>query len=279
VHEKKLYKGHKIEFGNRIRFLELTPRSWDDVALPSRTKETIVAHTTRFLERTAELEPYGVLPRRGLLFTGKPGTGKTLVCKVLMCTSPGVTCIVAHTAGLLDPMYVDEVYRMAADLSPSIVFLEDVDLIGAGRLMSYHRTADSLSRLLYALDGVQDCRNVVTVATTNWVEILDEALKDRPSRFDRIVHFDPPDAGQRRAFLEGMAHKVPLPDAMMDTLVERTAGMTPAQIQEVVHSTVIEALGTPREPGFWESVFDTTAIEESLERMKHSDGFIGLVRR
>jgi cell division protease FtsH len=279
VREKKLYRGQKFEFAGRIRFLELAPRSWDEVALPPQTKEMIIAHTTRFLERAGDLEPFGVSPRRGLLLTGKPGTGKTLICKVLMNTSPGISCIAAHSAAMLEPRYIDDLFHIAADLSPSIVFLEDIDLVGQGRIRSYHRNADALARLLYALDGIQDCKNVVTVATTNWVEILDEALKDRPSRFDRIVYVNPPDARERRTFLRSLAARIPMPAELVERLVERTAGLTPAQIQEVVHSAAIEVPVSPDAPDFWKQAFATPTMEDTLAQMKGTSAGIGFVVR
>lgn len=270
--DKTLYKGGKLAFSGSPTFLELATLSWDDISVPDETRRAIIAHTTRFLEWAPRLEPHGVSPRRGLLLTGKPGTGKTLVCKVLMNTSPGVTCLVAHTAYMMHPTYIDELYQVAADLSPSIVFLEDVDLIGQGRLRSGYGMADALSRLLFALDGVQDCRNVVTIATTNWLEILDEALKDRPSRFDRIISIDPPDAEQRRCYLNYLARKVPLPPNIIERLVEHTAGMTPAQIQEVVHCCAIESPIPPESPDYWATVFSASAVETALKSVRHNNG-------
>ena len=270
--EKKLYKGANLAFGGSLTFLELATLSWDDISVPDETRRAIIAHTTRFLEWAPRLEPHGVSPRRGLLLTGKPGTGKTLVCKVLMNTSPGVSCLVAHTAYVMHPTYIDELYKVAADLSPSIIFLEDIDLIGQGRLRSGYGMADALSRLLFALDGVQDCRNVVTIATTNWLEILDEALKDRPSRFDRIISIDPPDAEQRRNYLNYLARRIPLPDCIVEHLVESTAGMTPAQIQEVVHCAAIESAVAPDTAEYWDTVFSASSVELALRHVRHSNG-------
>jgi len=272
LNEKKLYKGAKLEFAGMPTFLELATLSWDDISVPDETRHSIIAHTTRFLEWAPRLEPHGVSPRRGLLLTGKPGTGKTLVCKVLMNTSPGVTCLVAHTAFMMHPLYIDELYKVAADLSPSIIFLEDIDLIGQGRLRSGYGMADALSRLLFALDGVQDCRNVVTIATTNWLEILDEALKDRPSRFDRIISIDPPDAEQRRNYLNYLARRIPLPDCIVEHLVESTAGMTPAQIQEVVHCAAIESAVSPDTAEYWDTVFSASSVELALRHVRRSNG-------
>lgn len=116
LNEKKLYKGTKLTFGASPTFLELARLSWDDISVPQDIRHAIVAHTTRFLEWAPQLEPHGISPRRGLLLTGRPGTGKTLVCKVLMQTSPGVTCLVAHTGFMMHPMYIDELYKLAADI-------------------------------------------------------------------------------------------------------------------------------------------------------------------
>ena len=152
------------------------------------------------------------------------------------------------------------------------MLLEDIDLIGQGRLRSHYGMADALSRLLFALDGVQDCRNVVTIATTNWLEILDEALKDRPSRFDRVISIDPPDASQRRNYLNYLARRIPLPQPIVEHLVESTGGMTPAQIQEVVHCAAIEAGVPPDDPEYWQRVFSLPAVEEALKHVRRSGG-------
>jgi len=151
--------------------------------------------------------------------------------------------------------------------------------VGQGRLRSHYSVADALSRLLFALDGVEDCRNVVTVATTNWLEILDEALKDRPSRFDRIINLDPPDAEQRRTYLEYLAARIPLPAEMVDRLVQSTAGMTPAQIQEVVHCAAIEAPVPPDSPDYWDIAFSPRAIEAALAQVKRGNGSVGFLTR
>jgi len=118
---------------------------------------------------------------------------------------------------------------------------------------------------------------VVTVATTNWLEILDEALKDRPSRFDRVINIDAPDALQRRNYLNYLARSIPLPPQVIEHLVASTAGLTPAQIQEVVHSAVIESAVPPDSPDYWETVFSSLSVGASLSRAKGANGAIGFV--
>ncbi|MBN1152575.1 MAG: ATP-binding protein [Dehalococcoidia bacterium] len=272
MQRQNIYRGHKIQFGTSLRFLELTNRDWSDITLPSGVKEAILSHTVDFLHRTKELSSYGIAPRRGLLLTGRPGTGKTLVCKVLMSHSPGISCVVAHASGLQHGTYIDEVYRVANDIRPTIVILEDIDLIGQDRQASWYVRSESLAQLLYQLDGVEDCRDVVTIATTNVLDILDEALKDRPSRFDRVIAFQPPDLEQRRAYIGYLARRIPVPPAAQEHLVRETEGLTPAQLQEVVHSIVIEAghiTGSPR----WTEVFSPEAIDAAVALMRRRAGF------
>ncbi len=76
-------------------------------------------------------------------------------------------------------------FSIAQDLSPSIVFIEDLDFIGQERRDSYRGTP-TLIALLSEMDGIEEKKAIVTIATTNCVEALDKALSERPSRFDRV---------------------------------------------------------------------------------------------
>ncbi len=136
-----------------------------------------------------------------------------------------------HASGLQYGMCIDDVYRVARDISPSIVILEDIDLIRQDRHASMYSRGESLAQLLFHLDGVEECRNVVTITTTNCVDILDEALKDRPSRFDRIVSFEPADLEQRTAYIEYLAKRIPIPGLLHERLARVTERLTLAQIK------------------------------------------------
>jgi len=267
MREENLYKGGKIQLESRIRFLDLAQKGWDDLVLPAGVKEDVMAHSVDFLARSDRLAAFGIAPRRGILLTGRPGTGKTLLCKVLMNNSPDITCITIPAVMLTFTYGLQEVYELARDLSPCIVFLEDVDLVGQGRFESFYSRGEALAQLLYALDGIEECRNVVTIATTNWLDILDEALKDRPSRFDRIVSVDLPDIGQRKEFLDHLSRRIPMPRSVMEHLAARSEGMTPAQIQEVVHAVVIESGVDPTDSPNWHSVFSAEAVDQALARV------------
>lgn len=240
---KNLYQGKKIEFGGNIDFLNLPVKGWDDLALEPTLKEEIKTNTVGFLDRREEMAKYGIPLRRGVMLAGEPGTGKTLINKIIMNESPGITCIAAWVSHLVDPMYIFELYDLAKDLKPSIVFMEDIDLIGENRR---RMKSAALPTLLAKLDGIEECTEVITIATTNFLEDIDNALRKRPSRFDRIIPLSLPSLEQRRDYIRYLAQKIPMTGEVQEYMAYRTEGLTPAQIQEVAYSLVIEHKHTPQ---------------------------------
>jgi len=234
---KSLYQGKKIQTGASIHFLKLPAKTWDDLALDPPLKAEIRTNTIDFLNRREELGRYGIPPRRGVMLAGAPGTGKTLIAKIIMNESPGITCISAMTSHLVHVPYIHELYALARDLKPSIVFLEDIDLIGEDRRSA---KGPALPALLAELDGMEECAEVVTIASTNFLESIDDALRKRPSRFDRIIQLPLPSLEQRRGFVQYLARKIPMSSDVQEHMAYGTENLTPAQIQEVAYSLVIE---------------------------------------
>ena len=266
-----LYGGKKLEFGGRIRFLSLSPKSWEDLILAPALKNEIEANTVGFLNRKAELGRYGIPPRRGVILVGEPGTGKTLISKILMTGSPGITCIVAHQSGLAHSRYIYELYELAEDLKPSIVFIEDIDLVGEKR-------GEGLFSLLSALDGIEECRDIVTVASTNFIEILDKALTERPSRFDRIIQLPPPSLEQRRQLIRCLSQRIPMDENIQDYLARRSEHYTPAQVQEAAYSLFIDRGHSSEcdEPGDHE--FTMTDVDNVLAKINRRNRELGFKR-
>ncbi|MBM3149913.1 MAG: ATP-binding protein, partial [Chloroflexi bacterium] len=264
---RKMYQGKKIELKGGISFVSPTGKSWDDLALSPELKEQIRTNTVDFLARREELAKYSILPRRGVMLAGEPGTGKTLVLKIIMSQSPGVTCILASAARLVSSQYIYDLYFVARDLRPSIVFLEDIDLIGEDR-RKYKGQA--LPTLLAQLDGLAEvCTEVVTVATTNFIEDIDDALKKRPSRFDRIIELSLPDLEQRRRYVELLSRRIPMDEDVRECLARKAEGMTPAQIQEAAQSLVIEHKHSPLCAAQGCCAFGRDDVDRVVEIVKH----------
>ena len=238
--KENFYRGKKIEFSRRIRFLDVKDRSWDSIVLDAETKREINANTVDFLRRSDEWGKYGIPLKRGILLAGEPGTGKTIICRALMTEADGITCITTNGYALDDDDYVTELYELAEDLSPCIVFIEDIDLIGQNRMEFGYQRGSALLSLLSVMDGVEEQREVVTIATTNCLETLDKALSQRPSRFDRVIKLTRPAIEQRRALVHRLCEKIPLDGALEEYIATRAENCTPAQIQEIVYSLVIQ---------------------------------------
>ncbi len=276
---RTLYKGKSIQLGAAgIHFLSLPHCRWEDLVLAPELIDEIKTNTVSFLNRRQELEKYGIPAKRGLILAGEPGTGKTLISKILMNQSPGVTCLVAHARGLPVGKYISDLYEIARDLMPSMVFLEDIDLIGEDRRRSRHETGPTLSTLLSHLDGVEDCGEVVTIATTNFLTDIDDALRKRPSRFDRIIQLPLPSLRIRKELIQKLSSKIQIDDDVQDYLANKTDRFTPAQLQEAVYSLVIEHKHDPfcEELGyckFNEDDVDKVLILAKTDRNNREMGF------
>lgn len=268
VNSQKMYKGKKLRFDGKITFIESTPKGWDDLALAPELKEEILDNTVNFLRRRKQLSRYGIPRKRGIILAGAPGTGKTLISRVLVNHSTGITCLASDPALLSSEGYINALYQIASDLKPSIVFLEDIDMIGQQRLESHYSRGDALNGLLDIMDGVEDCHDVVTIATTNCPEVLDRALSQRPSRFDRIITLSLPDNALRRAIVSNLSRKIPVDDCVQDHIVMRTEGYTPAQIQEVMYSMVIRQKDIRK----GHCIFTTEQVDDTLRRISHKNG-------
>ena len=90
------------------------------------------------------------------------------------------------------------------------------------------------------LDGIEAKKDIVTVATTNCLEMLDKALSQRPCRFDRVIKLTKPGFDQRLRIINYLCKQIPLSETLQQYIAGRTEGCSPAQVQEAIHSLVIE---------------------------------------
>ena len=238
--EENPYRGKRIAFSGRVQFLNVKDKSWDDIILDPRTRKEVRANTVGFLRRKGRWTGYGIPRKRGVLLAGEPGTGKTLICKALMAEAEGMTCITTNAYKLCADEYITDLYEMAEDLSPCIVFIEDIDLIGLNRQEYHYQHGPALLSLLNVLDGVEEKQEIVTVATTNNWEALDRAISRRPSRFDHVIKLSLPSHGERRELIQLLCRKIPMDGQTRDYIAGKAEHCTPAQVQEIIYGLAIE---------------------------------------
>jgi len=218
--------------------------AWEDAFLGDGVTEILRHNISFFLENRAFFQEHGIPCKRGILFHGPPGNGKTLAGKILACQS-GINFIWAtskHIFWLEHNCRSDAfaaVYELARRISPCIVFLEDIDL-----LVGEERT-DSKARLgafLNELDGFENNKHVITIATTNFPEVLDKAISERPGRFDVKVRFDNPDHATRLGILKMYGKSLEFEqDADLEEIADAANGLSCAAVREVVTRAFIKA--------------------------------------
>lgn len=227
-------------FAADCRFLELPEASvWDQLILPEETQRQVRANTVGFLKRYPLHKQHGLPVRRGVLLHGPPGTGKTMIGRALAqeCES---TFILVTSSQIEAGEDVARIFRLAGRLAPTILFFEDLDLVGADR----HRNSDRevLGELLTQLDGLEQLDGVVTVATTNDLTAIEPALKDRPSRFDVVVEVPPLDAEKCQQYIRKWFATRQIGCAELTGVSRMHAPLTGAQLQEICTAASLKAL-------------------------------------
>ena len=167
--------------------------AWDDLILPGAMAAEIRRNAESFVGAKAHYKAMKLPYRRGFLFAGPPGVGKTFAAKVLYSRLKATAFALDLKADIGDSDLKDA-FKRAADASPSILLLEDLDRLVDSKEIS-------MSFLLNLLDGLEPRQGILVVATTNAPEKLDQALLHRPSRFDRVWHFPLPGFPERLRLL------------------------------------------------------------------------------
>jgi hypothetical protein len=166
----------------------------EDLILPDGFLERILHDARSFVGGRATYEKYGLAYKRGLLFAGAPGNGKTACLRILLRELSLPTLIVRSFVSRYGEVEknVALAFDKARRVAPCALVLEDLDVLVRG---------GALSALLNELDGLGGDTGILTLATSNHPEALDPALSERPSRFDRVYRFDAPARAERRRFL------------------------------------------------------------------------------
>ncbi len=204
----------------------------EQVILPSSTLELLERNVVRFVNLRPRLNKLGQATKKGLLFYGPPGTGKTHTIHYLAGALKGHTTllITAEQVGLLG-----EYMALARLLQPSMVVIEDVDLIARDRTtMGSPCEEVLLNKLLNEMDGLHPDSEILFVLTTNRPEALEAALASRPGRMDQAIEFPLPDDEGRMKLVRLYARGVEVPEDVVRATVRRSEGVSPSFIKELM---------------------------------------------
>ncbi len=200
-------------------------------------------------------EKVGIEPPKGVLLYGPPGTGKTLLAKAV-ANETNATFIKIVGSELVKKFIgegaklVKDVFKLAKEKSPSIIFIDEIDAVASKRTESLtggdREVQRTLMQLLAEMDGFESKGNVKIIAATNRPDILDPAIL-RPGRFDRIIEVPAPDKEGRLEILKIHTKKMNLKDVDLEKIVEKTEGCVGAELKAICTEAGMFAIRDGRE--------------------------------
>ncbi len=241
-----------LSFGkSRARMLteESNKVTFEDVAGIEEAKEE-VQELVEFLRDPSKFQKLGGRIPRGVLMTGSPGTGKTLLARAIageakvpffsISGSDFVEMFVGVGASR-----VRDMFEQAKKHAPCIIFIDEIDAVGrqrgAGLGGGHDEREQTLNQLLVEMDGFEGSEGVIVIAATNRPDVLDPALL-RPGRFDRQVHVPLPDIRGREQILKVHMRKVPLSDDVDASILARgSPGFSGADLANLVNEAALFA--------------------------------------
>ncbi|MGB9792257.1 MAG: CDC48 family AAA ATPase [Thermacetogeniaceae bacterium] len=227
--------------------MEIPSVTWDDVGGLEEIKEQLRALVEWPLVYPELYKHFSLKAPKGILLSGRPGTGKTLVAKALAresrvnFISVNSPLLFSHWMGEAEKA-LHEVFKKARQASPCILFFDEIDALAPKRSGESAATSRLVSQFLMELDGLEELREVVVLAATNRIDMLDPALL-RPGRFDRVLEFPIPDFQDRLSILNVHLSKRPLADDVNLAAVARAAeGLVGSELEAIADRAAFLAL-------------------------------------
>jgi AAA+ superfamily predicted ATPase len=225
-------------------FASIRSASFDNLILDSTLKQDIQNDLAHFFASRQTYEAYGIPWKRGILFIGSPGNGKTHAVKALINKMEMPCLYVKSLKSQYDNPHhnIQQVFKRSRQTAPCILVLEDIDSLVEGENRSF---------FLNELDGFATNTGIVILATTNHPERIDPAILDRPSRFDRKYYFKLPGLAERIAYINLWNEKfnpaMRIADTAITQIAQMTEGFSFAYLKELMVSAMmhwIEAMKT-----------------------------------
>lgn len=272
--DNSIYRGKALSFETERTFFgglgalkvhRIPPMTLEQVILPKPTLDILERTVFRFVSVREALRTQGFSTKRGLLLYGPPGTGKTHFIRYLISQLTGHTSLLVTAEQVAE---FDKIMAIARALQPSIVVIEDADLLARAR---EERAGDCsqalLNSLLNHMDGLTEDAEILFILTTNRPETLEEAVRDRPGRIDQAIEIPKPDAESRARLLDLYRGHMEIPDAISAECVRRTDGASAAFMRELARRMAQFAILRDA------ATINETDMRQALEEMLHTGAF------
>jgi len=257
--------GNPMQFGKakaQIQMIPDTGVNFDDVAGCDGAKLEL-AEVVDFLKQPEVYNANGCRIPRGVILDGPPGTGKTLLAKAV-AGEAGVPFISISASEFVEMFVgvgasrVRDIFSQAKKNAPCIIFIDEIDAVGRQRGAGFAGGNDereqTINQILVEMDGFDGNPGIITIAATNRVDVLDQALL-RPGRFDRKITVDLPDFKGRARILGVHARGKPLePDVDLEAIARRTPGFSGAQLENLMNEAAIASARLGKSTVGWEQI-------------------------
>jgi len=230
-------------------FIEVPDVRWEDVGGLEEVKRTLIETVEWPIKHGDLFKQANTKPPKGILLTGAPGTGKTLLAKAV--ASESEVNFISVKGPVLMSKYVGEsekgvreVFKKARQASPCIVFFDEIDALVPVRSSgdSTNVSQRVVSQFLAEMDGIEELKGVVVLAATNRLDIVDAALL-RPGRFDWILELPAPDREARLAIFKIHTRGKPLTsDVDLEALADLSEGLVGADVEAICRNAAMSAI-------------------------------------
>ncbi len=246
-------------------------KRFSDVAGIDEEKEQL-EEVVQFLKAPQKYIRSGAKIPKGIILHGAPGTGKTLLAKAV-AGEAGVPFFQTTGSSFEEKLVgvgasrIRELFAEAKKVAPAIIFIDEIDAVAQSRYSGRSYSEQTLNQLLAEMDGFGTNDNVIVMAATNHIDILDSALI-RPGRFDRHVYVPMPDVVAREKILQVHSRNKRFDGISLEEVAKKTVGFSGADLENVLNEATIHSVnhGT--------GVIRSEDIEEAIARV-----LVGLAKK
>lgn len=258
----------------QIFFKSMSQISEEEIILEDHHRNIIKRNVFDFAEHKKDLLELGLSGQKGILLYGPPGTGKTFTCRYIYSKIPNITTIIVTGHHLSE---IRSICQIAKAYQPSLLIMEDVDMAFSSREINFYSTA--MGDFMDELDGLKDDDNLIFLMTTNAIERVESAIRDRPGRINQCIKFDYPKDPLRKLCFEHFLKPYDSSALDFDYLVKLTGKVSQVFIKELVLHAVHIAL---EKTGFDKTIFklQNEHFKEAFEELtsqnsKYVDSILG----